>query len=201
MAAKVGSPTENIREAVAEAYSAVPTDPRRKHAFPVGREFAESIGYPATLLAELPSPAVEAFTGVSNVSISAEIPAGARVLDVGCGASVDSLIAARRTGPLGAVVGIDFSAPMLQQARGAAAEARADNVLFCRADAEAMPIGDEAIDVALVNGIFNLNPARAAIFRELARVLRRGGFVYAAELILRAPLPAEVIASRTSWFA
>jgi hypothetical protein len=90
-----------IREAVREAYSAASKDPRGEHAFPVGKEFAQSLGYPSNLLAQLPAASVEAFSGVSNVSVMAEIPAGACVLDLGCGAGVDSLIAAKRSGPGG----------------------------------------------------------------------------------------------------
>jgi hypothetical protein len=74
-----------------------------------------------------------------------------------------------------------------------------ENVIFCHADAEAVPIKTRSIDVALVNGIFNLNPSRTAIFRELARVLRSGGAAYAAELILREPLPPDVRSNETNW--
>lgn len=190
-----------IREAVREAYSAASKDPRGKHAFPVGKEFAQSLGYPSDLLAELPAVSVEAFSGVSNLSVTAEIPAAACVLDLGCGAGLDSLIAARRSGPGGRVVGVDFSASMLERAHRAASDAGLRNVIFCRADAEALPIRSESIDVALVNGIFNLNPSRTAIFRELARVLRGDGLVYAAELILRETLPPEIRSSEANWFA
>jgi ArsR family transcriptional regulator len=123
-----------------------------------------------------------------------------RVLDLGCGAGLDTLIAARRVGRDGRVVGVDFSEPMLARARRAASEARCEWVAFCRATAGRLPLADGAVDVALVNGLFNLNPERAAIFRELARVVRRGGAVYAAELILTAPLPAEQ-RNEASWFA
>ncbi len=99
------------------------------------------------------------------------------------------------------VIGVDFSAEMLERARTAAREAGLKNAVFCRADAEALPIKDGSIDVALINGIFNLNPSRDAIFCELARVLRSGGFVYAAELILRESLPPEIRASEANWFA
>jgi arsenite methyltransferase len=201
MVLRASSDACRIREAVREAYSAAANDPRGKHAFPVGKEFAQSLGYPSNLLAELPSASVEAFSGVSNVSVIAEIRAGACVLDLGCGAGLDSLIAAKRTGPRGRVVGVDFSLSMLERAYRAASEAGLGNALFCRADAEALPIRSGSIDVALVNGIFNLNPSRTAIFRELARVLRSGGLVYAAELILREPLPPEIRISEANWFA
>ena len=190
-----------IRDAVRGAYSAASLNPLGKHAFPVGRDFAESLGYPRDLLAQLPAAAFEAFTGVSDVSIFAEISSGARVLDLGCGAGLDSLISARRSGPRGTVVGVDFSAAMLERARKSAAEAGLGNVTFCRADAEQLPIRSDSIDVALVNGIFNLNPGRATIFHELVRVLHKGGVAYAAELILRESSAQEVSNSETNWFA
>jgi len=192
---------QQLRASVQRAYSAAAETPQDEHPFPVGRHFAESLGYPQDLLVGLPSVAVDAFSGVSNVAIFADIPEGVTVLDLGCGAGLDSLIAAQRTGSKGKVIGVDFSDAMLACARQAAAEVGVDNVEFYQADAEDLPIEDGLIDVALVNGIFNLNPARDAIFRELARVVRQGGAVYAAELILREPLPPEIQDSETNWFA
>lgn len=153
------------------------------------------------LLASLPPDCVEAFTGVSNVSMFAEMPNGAVVLDVGCGAGLDSLIAAKRTGPGGCVIGADFSVPMLARARRSAADAGVCNVILVQADAENLPLPDDCVEIALVNGIFNLNPARAAIFRELGRVVRPGGAVYSAELILREPLPQDQQHCEADWFA
>jgi SAM-dependent methyltransferase len=190
-----------LREGVRDAYSAAATTPQAAHAFQVGRAFAESIGYPHDLLEALPAACTEAFAGVSNVAVYAAIPAGAIVLDLGCGAGLDSLIAARRVGLNGKVVGVDFSEAMLDRACRAAAEAGVTNVEFRRADAEALPLPDRSVDVAIVNGIFNLNPARDAIFGELARVVRPGGEVFVAELILIEPLPEDERASLTNWFA
>jgi len=175
--------------------------PQEKHAFPVGRSFAGSIGYPADLLDSLPAIASEAFAGVSNVSVFAEIPSGATILDLGCGAGLDALIAARRTGSAGKVIGVDFSTSMLARARLAVTEASLGNIELREADAERLPIDDAEIDIAMVNGIFTLNPSRAAIFREIARVVRRGGVVFAAELVLSAPLKSEVQQSDANWFA
>jgi ubiquinone/menaquinone biosynthesis C-methylase UbiE len=167
----------------------------------VGRGFAESLGYPLEQLTKLPEVSVEAFAGVSNVAVTADIPPGATVLDLGCGAGLDSLLAAVRVGPLGKVIGVDFSASMLNRARRGASEAGLSNVEFRAADAERLPLADASVDVALVNGIFNLNPMRDAIFRELARVVRPGGVVYAAELILRGPVERPETIDGANWFA
>jgi arsenite methyltransferase len=190
-----------LQSAVMQAYSAAAEHPQGEHPFPMGREFATSLGYPPDLLAQLPSVSVSVFAGVSNVSVFADIPQGATVLDLGCGAGFDSLIAAKRTGASGRVIGIDFSEAMLRRARQGVSETGTNNVEFYRADADDLTIADGQIDVALVNGIFNLNPDREGIFRELARVMRPGGAVYSAELILRESLPPEVKQSETNWFA
>ncbi|MBW2553298.1 MAG: methyltransferase domain-containing protein [Deltaproteobacteria bacterium] len=135
------------------------------------------------------------------MAIFADIPVGVTVLDLGCGAGLDSLIAAQRVGPRGRVIGVDFSDAMLARAHQAVAEVGIDNVEFYHSDAEKLPIDNALIDVVMANGIFNLNPERNAIFRELARVVRQGGAVYAGELILSEPLPSEIQESETSWFA
>jgi arsenite methyltransferase len=195
------APGHDLRDKVRKAYSAAAERPSDKHSFPVGRTFAESIGYPAALLESLPSASVEGFAGVSNVSLFAEIPQAVTVLDLGCGAGLDSLIAARRVGPSGKVIGLDFSNAMLERARQAAKEAIVPNIRFEQASAEYLPLAAASIDIALVNGIFNLNSARESIFRELGRVLRPGGVAYVAELILAHPLPAGVNQNEADWFA
>ena len=192
--------TSSIRGGVRDAYSAAADRPSDSHPFPVGRAFAESVGYSPEWLNGLPGDCVDRFAGVSNISLVAELPLGATVLDLGCGAGLDSVIASRRIGPKGRVAGVDFSQPMLEQARRGAREAGTENVLFCQADAEGLPLPRASVDGALVNGIFNLNPARECIFHELARVLRKGGTVYSAELILSAPLPPEQ-QDAANWFA
>lgn len=190
-----------IRESVRDAYSAAAEKPADKHAFPVGREFAESVGYPPELLDSLPASAADAFAGVSNVSVFAELSEGATVLDLGCGAGLDALVAARRVGARGKVTGVDFSESMLERARRAADEAGTANVEFRLADAEKIPLGDASVDAAMVNGIFNLSPHRQTIFSELARVLRPHAVAWVAELILKEPLSEEVAANPTNWFA
>ncbi len=192
---------QQLRDGVRKAYSRAAERPHGKHPFPVGRQFAESIGYPQQLLSDIPSVSADAFSGVSNVSVYADIPIGSRVLDLGCGAGLDTLIAAKKAGLNGRIIGIDFSDTMLARAREAVGEVGFENVKFFQADAENLPIRDGSIDVALVNGIFNLNPVRDAIFRELARVVRWGGAVYAAELILKEAVTQSSQVCEANWFA
>jgi SAM-dependent methyltransferase len=201
MTGRAAAISAKLREDVRRAYSTAAEHPEEKHAFPVGRAFAASIGYPLELLGELPAAAVEAFAGVSNVSLFADLPCGSAVLDVGCGAGLDSLIAARRVGSGGHVYGIDFSEPMLARGRLAAAQAGLSNVELRNGEAEGLPFPAETFDVAMVNGIFNLNPGRALIFPELFRVLRPGGSVFAAELILMEALSLQDKHSPSNWFA
>jgi arsenite methyltransferase len=187
-----------LRDAVRDAYSAIAERPEGDHPIAVGRRLAVGIGYPAALLDGLPQEAVEAFAGVSYLGGFAEVPPGSLVLDLGCGAGLDSLISAPSAG---AVIGVDFSESMLERARTAAGRAGVRNVDFRKGDAEAIPVADRAVDVALVNGIFNLSTNRASVFQELARVMRPGGRAYVSELILREPLPPDVEASSADWFA
>jgi arsenite methyltransferase len=189
-----------VREHVKDAYSAAAERPGDNHPFPVGRELALGLGYPEKLIDSLPAVSVETMAGVSNVSIFAEIPPGSTVLDLGCGAGVDSMIAAGKTGLAGKVIGVDFSPAMLARARQGAAESGASNVSFFESGGENLPIPDASVDVALFNGVFNLNLDRRLLFSELFRVLRTGGTVYGAELILREPINDEERES-ANWFA
>jgi len=193
---------DSLREGVHRAYNAIAELPQTEHPVPVGRAFAERLGYPAEMLDHYPI-AAEAFAGVSNVSIFAQLPPGATVLDLGCGAGLDSFIAAERVGAEGQIIGVDFSESMLARASAQAAQQRlgAGRVEFKHGAAERIPLPDSSIDVALINGIFNLNQNRTQIFHELARVVKPQGVLFAAELILREPLPPEELANETDWFA
>jgi len=190
-----------LREAVGEAYTAVAAAPDGRHPFPVGRDFAERAGFPDALLDGLPVRSVEAFAGVSNVSLTAPIEPGMSVLDLGCGAGLDALVAAQRVGPSGRVVAVDFSPEMVARTR-AAAEALGLTQLEARcAPGENLDLEDASFDVALVNGLFNLNPFRAEVMSELARVLRPGGKLRIAELVLVRPVAARATASLKDWFS
>ncbi|MBC8413151.1 MAG: methyltransferase domain-containing protein [Nitrospira sp.] len=192
---------------VHQAYSNAAESPGSEHPFPVGREFAESVGYPTELLDCLPTAAVAAFTGVSNLSISAEIPKGSTVIDIGCGAGLDSFIAAKRTGSSGRVIGLDFSSSMIARALRSFEELmnkpdiNMGRLEFHNASADNIPLKDNTVDIAMINGIFNLNPDRDTIFNEVFRIIKPGGTAFVSELILIDPLKIDTSCSIDNWFA
>ncbi len=185
----------SLKESVREAYS-LAAEGGEGLPFPVGVQFAESVGYPAERLAAADRRTGEAFAGVSAVAVAAPVEAGQTVLDLGCGAGLDSAIAVEKAGAGGRVIGVDFSAAMLRRARQGVPEA-----VFVQADAERLPLRDASVDVALVNGIFNLNPNREALFQELRRVVRHSGRVFGAELVLAEALPEEARRGSANWFS
>lgn len=190
-----------LRRRVEQVYSTIATKPQADHPFAIGQALAHNVGYPENLLQSLPATATESFAGVAAVAHFAKLERGATVLDLGCGAGLDALLAAQRVGATGRVVGVDFSAAMVARAHHNAAMAGQTNLYTLRGDAEQLPLLDGAIHTALINGIFNLNPARTAIFTELARVVQPGGAVYAAEIVLRKALSPTTVAKETNWFA
>ena len=193
--------SESIRDAVRRIYSKAARRPKRSHPFPVGRRFAKSVGYPSELLKTIPKLSTESFSGVSNVSLFSDIHDGLTVLDLGCGTGLDAIVASRRAGPLGRVVGIDFSSDMVFKARRSVAEMDVENLELVVASGERLPFETGAFDLALVNGIFNLNPFRDHLFRELARVVKVGGKVWSAEIILKERLLDAHRRSEAAWFA
>ncbi len=184
-----------LHDQVRVAYSAVATSPADNRLFACGRQLAEDLLYPKELLDSLPASSVEAFCGVGNVSLYANIKSADVVLDVGCGAGLDTLVAARRAAR---VIGVDFSPAMIVRAQSGLLQAGlAHKVTLLEAEAQSLPLAEASIDVAMVNGLFNLNPFREQAFQELARVLRPGGALYVSELILKEPLEAQAM---SNWF-
>jgi arsenite methyltransferase len=190
---------ERIRSAVAARYSTIGENPEIEDSIPRGRAWAEQLDYPPSLLADIPSVAVEAFTGIGAPILAADFKEGEQVLDLGCGAGMDTLLAARQLGDAGHIYAVDSAEGMIAAARRAVTTARAENVSVIHASAEALPIENESVDAVIVNGLFNLAPDKTAVARELMRVLRPGGRLVGAEIVLtdhRPPPALELVA----WF-
>jgi arsenite methyltransferase len=172
-----------LRDEIERTYTEVSTKPEEEFIFPTGRAWAEEIDYPPEL-ANVPERSVESFAGVANHFVLGRIEEGATVLDLGCGAGTDLLIAAQMAGPGGRAIGIDMTASMLERARESARDIGLDNVELHEGLIERLPLDDESVDVVISNGVIDLVPDKEAVFDEIDRVLRPGGRLQIADVII-----------------
>jgi arsenite methyltransferase len=180
-----------LRSEIQRTYAAVSREPDRDFMFPTGRSWAQDLGYPADLLASIPETSCESFAGVANPFLLGSLRTGEDVLDVGCGAGMDTLIAAQMVGPTGSVTGIDMTPAMLERARRATDELGATNVRFVHGEAESLPFESASVDVVISNGVIDLIPDKDAVFGELYRVLRPGGRMQLADVTIQRPVSEE----------
>lgn len=173
-----------LRAAIQEEYSLVATEPERGFHFHTGRPLARLLGYEDSWLEGVPEASVASLAGTGNPFRVGLPQSGERVVDVGCGAGLDSLIAARMVGPRGAVVGVDMTPAMLERARRSADETGLDNVEFRQGMAEELPVPDSWADVVISNGVLNLFPDKVAGLGEMARVLKPGGRLQVGDILV-----------------
>ena len=190
MVAILSNQREVIFEAVRRMYTDVATMPEREFHFPTGRRACEFVGYPADQLDRLPVSAVESFAGVGDPFAAAVIRPGDTVLDIGSGSGTDALIAAALVGPQGRVISLDLTAAMRDKLRANAAAAGVAHLEVLAGNAEALPLPQASVDVVTSNGVLNLVPDKARAIGEVARVLRAGGRVQLADIVVRS-LPSE----------
>ena len=185
-----GLDVELLRSEVQRTYAAVSGEPDRDFMFPTGRAWAQDLGYPAELLERVPETSCESFAGVAN-PFALALAAGEDVLDVGCGAGMDTLIAAQMVGPTGSVTGIDMTPEMTAKARRSVTEMGLDTVTIVEGSAERLPFADASFDVVISNGVIDLIPDKDAVFSEIVRVLRPGGRIQLADVTIQRPVSEE----------
>jgi arsenite methyltransferase len=190
MAVEADIDVDLLKSEIKKTYSSVSEEPGKDFIFPTGRTWAEDLGYPAEL-ANVPESAVESFAGVANPWTMGRLAPGERVLDLGCGAGTDSLVAAQMVGSGGRVTGIDMTEAMLVKARSAATTMGANKVEFVEAEAERLPFSDASFDVVISNGVIDLVPDKDAVFAELYRVLAPGGRMQIADVTIQSPVSEE----------
>ena len=190
MAVGAGIDAAVLKTEIKKTYASVSEDPDKDFFFPTGRAWAEDLDYPAEL-ANVPERAAESFAGVANPFSLGRLEPGERVLDLGCGAGTDSLVAAQMVGPEGRVTGIDMTPQMLAKARAAAAELGAGNVEFVDGEVERLPFEDAAFDVVISNGVIDLIPDKDAVFGEIFRMLAPGGRLQIADVTIQRPVSEE----------
>jgi len=198
--APVGVPQETLKDEIVSIYSRVAEEPGGDFHFNRGAQYAaETLGYDAEELALLPTGSTNSFAGVGNPFVGEPIEEGATVLDIGCGAGMDVLIAARRVGPKGRAIGVDFTESMRRRATKSAAALGLKNVEILSGDALSLPVEDESVDVVISNGVLNLTPNKLRAFREIARVLKPGGRLQIADIVLAEDLSERARSDIDLW--
>lgn len=173
-----------LRAEIRRTYTDVSTRPEQDFIFPTGRRWARDLGYPEPEFSRIPDRAVESFAGVANHWMLGRIEPGEVVLDLGCGAGTDLLIAAQMTGPEGRAVGVDMTATMLTRVRESAVEMGLVNVELHEALIERLPLEGASVDVVISNGVLDLVPDKDAVMDEIDRVLRPGGRLQFADVVI-----------------
>lgn len=174
-----------LRDAIQQEYTAVATNPEQGFHFHTGRPLARLLGYHDAWIDCLPEGTVASFAGTGNPFSIAPLQQGEHVVDVGCGAGIDSLIASRMVGAAGRVIGVDMTSAMLARARMSAHALGADNVDFREGFAEALPVEDGWADVVISNGVLNLFPDKLGGLQEMARALKPTGRLQIGDILVQ----------------
>lgn len=190
-----------IRQGIREKYEKVATAGSGCcFQYPTGKEGMQLQGYPLDLIKDFPEEVLAAFCGVGNPFSLGPLYPGDAVLDIGCGAGVDSLVAGRLVGAGGRVVGIDLTPAMIDKARANQAWLGFGHVTFQVAEAEALPFPDNDFDTVLSNGVFNLTLDKEKALQETHRVLKPGGRFLLADMVLVAALPPDLGDKVENWY-
>lgn len=179
--------TLKLRAEIQSIYARVATAPAGDFHFHRGPAYAaDLLGYDANALARLPADTTASFAGVANPHSIARLSPGATVVDIGCGAGMDLLLAAQAVGPAGRAIGIDMTDAMAERARTGACAIGLDNVEVRVGDALSLPVESESVDVVISNGVLNLTPDKNQAFGEVFRILKPGGqFLYGDIVVAR----------------
>ena len=189
-----------IEESIRQKFIKVASTPEGQFQYPTGRAGLEALAYDKEKIQKLPDEAITSYCGVGNPFTLGPIQKGEAILDIGCGAGADTLIAAGMVGPEGKVVGIDMIPEMLKCAKENLQRTDFKNITFMEASAEKLPFPNEDFDVVISNGVFNLIPGKVKALSEVYRVLKPGGRMMIADQILTGELPEDTKARVESWF-
>ena len=191
MVAVMGFSADQIREAVKMMYSVVARNPAAPLHFPVGAEACRLAGYDEALLGNVPAKSLESFAGVGNPFRAGIIRPGDTVLDVGAGSGTDVLIASRMVGDTGRVIALDLTRAMRSKLEGILRSEGVTNVEILAGDAEDIPLPDACVDVVTSNGVLNLVPDKRRAINQIFRVMKPGGRVQIADIVIARPVTPD----------
>jgi arsenite methyltransferase len=189
----------SLREAIREEYAEVASNPKKGFHFHTGRPLARMLEYLDEWLEGIPESSIESFAGTGNPFSLGELRPGERVVDVGCGAGIDSLVAAKKVTPDGQVIGVDMTPSMLEKARRAAEGAGLKSVEFREGYAEALSVEDGWADVVISNGVLNLMPDKDAALGEMSRVLKPRGRLQIGDILVQKAVPESAKRNIDLW--
>jgi arsenite methyltransferase len=188
-----------LRTAIQEEYAEVAACPMKGFHFHTGRFLADRLSYPSDGIDALPDPVVESFAGVGNPFSWGELAPGETVVDLGCGAGFDTILAAQMVGPEGGVTGVDMTPAMLQKARRNAELLGLGHVDLREGFLEELPVADSTADVVISNGVINLCPNKATVLAEAFRVLKPGGRLQIADIVVAKAVPDDAKEDIALW--
>lgn len=190
---------ELIRKAIRDKYAKASGSASGLFRYPTGRAGAETLGYDPFIVRDAPAAMLECFCGVGNPFSLGPLGRAQHVLDVGCGGGFDLFVAARSVGDAGRVCGIDFTPEMVTRAQENLSSAGVQNAEVRWGSSEELPYPDATFDLVISNGVLNLSPLKETTLKEIFRVLRPGGSLQFADMVLREDLPTEVAGSAEAW--
>jgi SAM-dependent methyltransferase len=191
---------QRIRDGIQKKYRKVAANPEGLFNYPTGRAGLETLGYSPKILNSLPDEICNSYCGVGNPFSLGAIKEGDAVLDIGCGAGIDLIFAAKIVGPSGRVVGVEMVTEMLDRGKRNIKTMGLENVTFVEGSAEKLDFPDDSFDVVISNGVFNLIPNKESALSEVFRLLKPGGRFMIADQVLVGALQKDLTSRIDSWF-